>query len=63
MTVDLPEAEWVKVLNLLANYSFKNVAGLMQQIQMQLQQQAQAQQEMDQRPNGRDAAPGEMRVS
>lgn len=60
MIVDMQEADWVKVLNLLANYSFKNVAGLMQQIQMQLQQQAQ--QPMVQRQNGQDATK-EMRVS
>lgn len=60
MTVDMQEADWVKVLNILANQSFKSVAGIIQQIQMQLQEQAQ--QPMAQRQNGKDAAK-EMRVS
>lgn len=57
-TVQMQEADWIKVLNLLANYPFKQTAGIIQQIQMQLQPQLQA----AQKANGVDTTPGEMRV-
>lgn len=39
MTVSLPEEEWVRVLNMLATFPFKDVASTLQQIQQQLQMQ------------------------
>jgi hypothetical protein len=53
MNVEMPEAEWVKVLNILADQKFKDVAMLIQQIQSQLSAQAQAAQQQNiPRPNG-----------
>lgn len=37
MSVTLPEEEWVRVLNMLATFPFKDVAPTLQQIQQQLQ--------------------------
>lgn len=39
LTVTLPEEEWVKALNMLVTFPFKDVAPTIQQMQQQLQMQ------------------------
>jgi len=53
ITITLPQDEWMRVLNMLADYPFKTVAPLISNIQQQMMPQM----PKDQRPNG------EVRVS
>lgn len=39
LSVTIPEEEWVKILNMLATFPFKDVAPTLQTIQQQLQMQ------------------------
>jgi len=61
LNVSMPEEEWVKVLNMLATFPFKDIASTMQQMQQQLQMQVEQakQQPTMKQPNGAEVhAPG-----
>ena len=51
ITITLPQDEWMRVLNMLADYPFKTVAPLISNIQQQMMPQM-PQMPKDQRPNG-----------
>jgi hypothetical protein len=53
LSVQMPESDWIRLINLIANYPFKQVAPLINTIQQQLSQQLQRQEQMT-KPNGAD---------
>jgi len=52
LTVTLSEEDWGKMLNIVADAPFKQVAQLIQQVQRQLQMQMEQSQSPMQKPNG-----------
>jgi hypothetical protein len=56
LNVGLPEEEWVKILNMLATFPFRDSAPLIQSMQQQLGPQAE-QSKMMKAANGLDASP------
>jgi len=51
-TVTAPQDEWIKILDMLGNYSFKKSAYTINMIQQQMQRQMQEHQQNPQRANG-----------
>jgi hypothetical protein len=60
ITVSLPQDDWIKILDMIADYPFKRVAPLIQTLQQQLipQMQQPGQPQVPQRNNGEARAPG-----
>lgn len=52
LNVSMPEEEWVKVLNMLATFPFKDIAPTMQQMQQQLSMQVEQAKQNPMKTNG-----------